>query len=145
MTNSELPQAGRYAVAGLTCGHCAAAVRSEVSDLTGVTDVQVDLLCSNTKRNKGAAGMLDVARVEMQFGEQTGRVVLFLLVLGPVLAGGWYLRQRAATADIQRLQRLAGLPDPGSDRAALESRLLQRQSGRILGIAAPVLAGMMFW
>ena len=48
--------------------------------------------------------MLDVARVEMQFGEQTGRVVLFLLVLGPVLAGGWYLRQRAATADIQRLQ-----------------------------------------
>ena len=44
MTNSELPQAGRYAVAGLTCGHCAAAVRSEVSDLTGVTDVQVDLV-----------------------------------------------------------------------------------------------------
>ena len=91
--------------------------------------------------------MLDVARVEMQFGEQTGRVVLFLLVLGPVLAGGWYLRQRAATADIQRLQRLAGLPDPGSDRAALESRLLQRQSGRILGIAAllVVLGSVVSW
>lgn len=32
-----------YAVEGMTCGHCAAAVTREVSGLTGVTDVAVDV------------------------------------------------------------------------------------------------------
>lgn len=31
------------AVDGMTCGHCVAAVRSEVGKLAGVTDVAVDL------------------------------------------------------------------------------------------------------
>ena len=32
-----------YTVEGMTCGHCAAAVTREVSGLTGVTDVAVDV------------------------------------------------------------------------------------------------------
>lgn len=33
-----------YAVSGMTCGHCAAAVTSELKSLDGVTDVHVDLV-----------------------------------------------------------------------------------------------------
>jgi copper chaperone len=32
-----------YTVSGMTCGHCVNAVTSELSQLDGVTDVQVDL------------------------------------------------------------------------------------------------------
>jgi copper chaperone CopZ len=32
-----------YQVTGMTCGHCAQAVTSEVSAIDGVTDVQVDV------------------------------------------------------------------------------------------------------
>ena len=32
-----------YDVTGMTCGHCAQAVTTEVSAITGVTDVQVDV------------------------------------------------------------------------------------------------------
>lgn len=32
-----------YTVSGMTCGHCANAVTSEVGSLTGVREVQVDL------------------------------------------------------------------------------------------------------
>lgn len=32
-----------YTVRGMTCGHCVASVTEEVSELPGVTDVQVDL------------------------------------------------------------------------------------------------------
>lgn len=32
-----------YTVTGMTCGHCVASVTEEVSALTGVSDVQVDL------------------------------------------------------------------------------------------------------
>lgn len=33
----------RYTVAGMTCGHCVAAVTEEVSKIEGVTAVDVDL------------------------------------------------------------------------------------------------------
>lgn len=33
-----------YEVTGMTCGHCARAVSAELSSLTGVTDVQIDLV-----------------------------------------------------------------------------------------------------
>jgi len=33
----------RYQVAGMTCGHCERAVAREISSLTGVSDVRVDL------------------------------------------------------------------------------------------------------
>lgn len=32
-----------YGVNGMTCGHCVQAVSSEVAQIEGVTDVQVDL------------------------------------------------------------------------------------------------------
>ncbi|HEX6356155.1 heavy metal-associated domain-containing protein [Actinophytocola sp.] len=32
-----------YTVTGMTCGHCVGSVRSEVSQIPGVTDVQVEL------------------------------------------------------------------------------------------------------
>jgi copper chaperone len=33
-----------YLVSGMTCDHCIAAVRDELSQVKGVTDVQVDLV-----------------------------------------------------------------------------------------------------
>ncbi len=32
-----------YTVAGMTCGHCVSSVTEEVTNIPGVTDVQVDL------------------------------------------------------------------------------------------------------
>ena len=32
-----------YTVTGMTCGHCVSSVTEEVSEMPGVTDVQVDL------------------------------------------------------------------------------------------------------
>lgn len=37
-----------YAVTGMTCGHCAGAVTSELTALNGVTDVRVDLVAGGT-------------------------------------------------------------------------------------------------
>ena len=37
-----------YAVTGMTCGHCAGAVTSELKTLDGVTDVTVDLVAGGT-------------------------------------------------------------------------------------------------
>jgi copper chaperone CopZ len=38
----------RFEVIGMTCGHCASAVTSELRALDGVTDVQVDLVAGGT-------------------------------------------------------------------------------------------------
>lgn len=32
-----------YTVSGMTCGHCVASVKEEVSEISGVTEVDVDL------------------------------------------------------------------------------------------------------
>lgn len=37
-----------YAVTGMTCGHCAGAVASELKEVDGVTDVSVDLVAGGT-------------------------------------------------------------------------------------------------
>jgi copper chaperone len=37
-----------YAVTGMTCGHCAAAVTEELTGLDGVRDVSVDLQAGGT-------------------------------------------------------------------------------------------------
>jgi len=37
-----------YPVSGMTCGHCATAVTSELMSLPGVTDVHVDLVAGGT-------------------------------------------------------------------------------------------------
>jgi copper chaperone CopZ len=39
-----------FSVTGMTCGHCVAAVREEVSALDGVTAVDVDLGAGGTSR-----------------------------------------------------------------------------------------------
>jgi copper chaperone len=52
MTNSideENPMTTQsYAVSGMTCGHCAGAVTSELKSLDGVTDVHVELVAGGT-------------------------------------------------------------------------------------------------
>ena len=37
-----------FAVSGMTCGHCVAAVSAELSALPGVTEVSVDLVAGGT-------------------------------------------------------------------------------------------------
>lgn len=37
-----------YSITGMTCGHCASAVTSELTALDGVTDVYVDLVAGGT-------------------------------------------------------------------------------------------------
>jgi copper chaperone CopZ len=37
-----------FPVTGMTCGHCVAAVTSELGELPGVTDVTVDLVADGT-------------------------------------------------------------------------------------------------
>ena len=37
-----------YAVAGMTCGHCAASVTEELQELPGVGEVDVDLVAGGT-------------------------------------------------------------------------------------------------
>lgn len=37
-----------YSVVGMTCGHCASAVTSELKALAGVTEVEVDLVAGGT-------------------------------------------------------------------------------------------------
>ncbi len=36
-------QTSEYTVTGMTCGHCVASVTEEVQEISGVSDVQVDL------------------------------------------------------------------------------------------------------
>jgi copper chaperone CopZ len=44
MTDTAKPEETReYTVAGMTCSHCVLSVREEVSELSGVTSVDVDL------------------------------------------------------------------------------------------------------
>ena len=43
MSNTPTTHTANYTVAGMTCGHCVAAVTEEVSKLEGVTAVDVDL------------------------------------------------------------------------------------------------------
>lgn len=37
-----------YNVTGMTCEHCVAAVRSEISEIAGVTGVEIDLVAGGT-------------------------------------------------------------------------------------------------
>lgn len=37
-----------YRVTGMTCGHCVAAVKDEIGELDGVTDVSIDLVAGGT-------------------------------------------------------------------------------------------------
>ncbi|MCF8608815.1 heavy-metal-associated domain-containing protein [Gordonia sp. HY285] len=48
-------------VDGMTCGHCAASVREEISEITGVTNVDVDVASGRVDITSDAA--LDAAVV----------------------------------------------------------------------------------
>jgi copper chaperone CopZ len=37
-----------FSVTGMTCGHCVSAVTSEIKEIPGVTDVDVDLVAGGT-------------------------------------------------------------------------------------------------
>lgn len=74
------------------------------------------------------------AAVEVQFSEVTGRLVILAVVGGVVLTAAWSLRYRMVAKELGRLQRVAALPDVGPDTSLLLRRLLQRQTGRVIGI-----------
>lgn len=50
-----------YQVTGMTCGHCEMSVREEVSEISGVTDIQVS--AQTGKLVVSASGEVDDAKV----------------------------------------------------------------------------------
>lgn len=56
---TDAPTTQRITVEGMTCGHCVAAVREEISQLPGVTAVEVDL--DSGRVEVAAAGPIDAA------------------------------------------------------------------------------------
>lgn len=59
-----------YAVSGMTCGHCAGAVTSELKSLDGVTDVQVELVSGGTSTvTVVSVTRLDDTQVSSALGE----------------------------------------------------------------------------
>jgi copper chaperone CopZ len=51
-----------YTVTGMTCAHCVRAVTSELSELSGVADVQVDLTSGAVTVTSAAPLPIDVVR-----------------------------------------------------------------------------------
>jgi copper chaperone len=51
-----------FTVTGMTCGHCVASVKEEVSEVPGVRDVQVEL--ASGLLTVSAEGAVDAAAVE---------------------------------------------------------------------------------
>jgi copper chaperone len=59
-----------YAVTGMTCGHCASAVTSELKSLDGVSDVTVDLAAGGTSSvTVTSAQPLDESQVSAALNE----------------------------------------------------------------------------
>ena len=59
-----------YAVSGMTCGHCAAAVTDELGRLDGVSDVAVELVPDGlSKVTVTSAGPLDEGAVRQAVDE----------------------------------------------------------------------------
>ncbi len=53
--------ANEYQVTGMTCGHCEMSIREEVSEISGVEDIQVS--AQTGKLNVTAEGEIDDAKV----------------------------------------------------------------------------------
>ncbi|MGB6070782.1 MAG: heavy-metal-associated domain-containing protein [Rhodococcus sp. (in: high G+C Gram-positive bacteria)] len=62
-----------YSVEGMTCGHCAASVREEVSEISGVTGVDVDVNSGAVVVSSDSA--LDTATVDAAVAEAGYRLV----------------------------------------------------------------------
>jgi copper ion binding protein len=60
-----------YTVSGMTCGHCVSSVTEEVSEVPGVTDVQVELETGRVT----VTGDADAAAVEAAVQEAGYEVV----------------------------------------------------------------------
>ncbi|WP_210505201.1 heavy-metal-associated domain-containing protein [Naasia sp. SYSU D00057] len=59
-----------FLVAGMTCSHCVASVREELSALEGVTSVEVELRAGSESRvTVASASPLDIARVRASVSE----------------------------------------------------------------------------
>ena len=68
MTTAQTTQS--FAVTGMTCGHCAGAVTSELKTLDGVIDVQVDLVAGGTSTVTVTSGApLDQSQVAAALDE----------------------------------------------------------------------------
>jgi copper chaperone len=52
---SKTTQTTTYTVSGMTCGHCVTAVTEEVSALSGVTGVEIDLVAGGLSRLRVSA------------------------------------------------------------------------------------------
>ena len=50
-----------YTVKGMTCGHCVSSVKEEVGEVSGVTDVEVDL--ATGLLTVGSADPIDTAKI----------------------------------------------------------------------------------
>ena len=63
----------RYDVLGMTCGHCASAVTNEISALSGVHEVSVDLVAGGTSivtvRSEARLPVADVAAALDEAGD----------------------------------------------------------------------------
>ena len=55
-----------YTVAGMTCGHCVSSVTEEVTELAGVTGVQVDLATGRLVVTAGQELGTDVVRAAVE-------------------------------------------------------------------------------
>ncbi len=55
-----------YTVTGMTCGHCVSSVTEEVSELPGVSDVQVDLGSGKLTVTADAPVGADVVRAAVE-------------------------------------------------------------------------------
>jgi copper chaperone CopZ len=62
-----------FPVTGMTCGHCASAVTTEVREIPGVTDVSVELVAGGTSTltvtSDGPVGTDDIAAALDEAGE----------------------------------------------------------------------------
>lgn len=67
MTTEHPMTTATWTVTGMTCGHCVASVTEEVSEVPGVTDVQVDLAAGRLVVH--SAGEIDGAAVEAAVAE----------------------------------------------------------------------------
>ncbi len=55
-----------YTVTGMTCGHCVAAVQEEISRISGVRDVEVDLASGRVAVRSDAALDADAVRAAVE-------------------------------------------------------------------------------
>lgn len=54
-----------YTVTGMTCGHCVGSVQTEVSQIPGVTEVQVDLPTGQVKVTSEAPIAIEIIRASI--------------------------------------------------------------------------------